>query len=137
MKNLKSIEEEKQDCIDAWEAFPATWAWMCHHEILVEPLTEYFMYRVNYITRHKPLNEQAVRFRNFRPVKNVEGVKSAQEAYDAAFKPAREAFDAAVKPAQEAYDAAVKPAQEAYDAAVKSQLDSEWEGNSWNGISIF
>src|ERR1035438_332496 len=78
---LKSIEEEKQDCIKAFTDFPSKFAWGCHHEEHWEELTYGFMDRVNYILSGKPEHEQALRFRNFRPVKDGEKLKSLREAY--------------------------------------------------------
>ena len=66
---LKSIEEEKQTCIEAFKASPtAKFAWCCHHGSLIEALTEPWLNRVNYICSSKPKAEQASRFRSFRPV---------------------------------------------------------------------
>jgi hypothetical protein len=122
---IKSIEEELADCRAAFAQHPnANLVWMCHHEVLIEPLIEPFENRINYILINKPENERAVRLRNFRPVKNEAAVKLALEAYKAAVKPALEAYNTAVKPAREAYYAAVTPVQEAYDAAVKPDLEA-------------
>ena len=67
---LKSIEEEKQTCIEAFKASPtAKFAWCCHHGSLIEALTEPWLNRVNYICSSKPKAEQASRLRSFRPVR--------------------------------------------------------------------
>jgi hypothetical protein len=67
---IKSIAEELNDCKLAFEAYPdAKFAWTCHHSVLIEQLTEPWMNRVNYILNEKPENQQAVRLRNFRPVR--------------------------------------------------------------------
>src|ERR1019366_4908746 len=89
---LKSIEEEKQGCIKAFTDFPSNYAWCCHHEKHCEELTYDFMDRVNYILSDKPKNEQALRFRNFRPVKDRERVNLLKEAYYAQVNPLWEAY---------------------------------------------
>jgi len=69
MTKLKSISEERANCIAAFLREPdATAAWCCHHLRLVEPLTEPFMNRIKHLNG-KPEHEQAARFRNFRPVR--------------------------------------------------------------------
>jgi cation transport regulator ChaB len=144
-KKIKSIEEELADCRAAFAQHPnAKLVWMCHHEVLIEPLTNPFEHRINYILINKPENERAVRLRNFRPVKNEAAVKSARDVYWAAVKPAQEVYWAATKSARDANDAAVKSAEEVYWAAIKAPqqplvevLDQEYPNNTWNGDSIF
>jgi len=59
---LKSISEERAACIAAFEASPnSSFAWCCHHAILIEPLTESFMARIKYIDTDKAEGERAVR----------------------------------------------------------------------------
>ena len=67
---IRTIKTEKCNCIKAFKSrrYPQ-YAWSCHHEILVEPLLESWQNRVDYIFNHKLEGEQAVRFRNFRPVR--------------------------------------------------------------------
>ena len=144
IKKIGTIQEEVELCRTAFTTYPSTWAWCCHHEIHCEPLTEPFENRIQYILLEKWENEQAIRFRNFRPCKDVAATTTARDAYAAAVKTASDAYDAAVKPARDAYDAAVKPARDAYDAAVKpdSELlrvlhNKEWPDNTWNGNTIF
>ena len=70
MIKLKSVEEELADCQKAWTDNPkATFAWCCHHANLIEPLTEPAEVRIQFILSDKSKNEQAVRLRNFRPVR--------------------------------------------------------------------
>src|ERR1022692_2055043 len=91
---LKSIEEEMQDSITAFKAYPdAKHSWRCHHELLAEMLTESFMERIIYIRDEKPEHERALRFRNFRPVKDDTLVKPAVEAYSAAIKLAYKTYN--------------------------------------------
>ena len=134
---LKSIEEEKQDCIKAFTDFPSKFAWCCHHEEHCEPLAYSFMDRVNYILLNKPENEQALRFRNFRPAKDEETEKPLREAYVAQVKPLREAYEVQLNLLRKAYRAQEKPLWEAFLAQVKPLHEAEWPDNSWNGTSIF
>ena len=124
---LKSISEERAACVAAFEDNPkATFAWCCHHSVLIEPLTEPFMARIEYIDTDKSKSEQAIRFRNFRParVKLPEAIKKAGDDY-------KKALDAYWK-AEDAYGKALfnwSGASEAHD--------NDWPDNSWNGKSIF
>ena len=94
MTKLKSIELELAACRAAFKKCPdAKFVWCCHHEILVEPLTESPESRIEYILETKSETERALRFRNFRPVR-VE----MPEAYDQAvraYAQARQARDQA------------------------------------------
>jgi hypothetical protein len=156
MKKIGTIKQEEKACRKAFADYPnATMAWCCHHDVWLEPLSEPAKNRINFILNYKNKSEQALRLRNFRPVKNAAAVKPARDAYAAACKPAgdayaaacntaRDAYDAAVKAASDAYDAACKPARDAYDAACKTasaplrkRHRAEWPNNSWNGKSIF
>ena len=67
--NLKSIAEEEADCRAAFVGI-AVGAFMlhCHHNSLLEVLTEPAENRINYILCDKPEVEQALRLRLFRPV---------------------------------------------------------------------
>jgi len=65
---LGSIADEAAACRKAWAAHPkAILAWHCHHEILIEKLTEPAENRIAYILRDKPEHEQALRLHLFRP----------------------------------------------------------------------
>jgi hypothetical protein len=67
---LKSIKAEAEACKKAWEGMKVgTRAVHCHHEVMTEELTEVAINRINYILTDKPLKEQALRLRLFRPVK--------------------------------------------------------------------
>lgn len=80
------IEEEKAACVAAFEAAPeAEFAWCCHHEVHIERLDNW-RDRVAFISKNKPVSEQAVRFRNFRPVcrlQTTEAYKARVGAYKA------------------------------------------------------
>lgn len=52
---------------EAWDDSPATHAWCCHHEILLEKLTEPASVRLAYIRGYKPQHEIITRINNFRP----------------------------------------------------------------------
>ena len=105
---LKSIPEERADCIAAFEAHPdARHVWNCHHEVICEPLgleaeTRFlsFMDRINYIAARKPEKEQALRFRNFRPVlkeeEKFQALFAAEIAYNEATKEANTVYKAAL-----------------------------------------
>ena len=66
---LKSIEEEANDCRKAFaQSEGADYAVHCHHSELCEKLGENPENRILYILKEKPVNEQALRLRLFRPV---------------------------------------------------------------------
>ena len=66
---LKSPEQEAKACLKAFEGFKLGGVVVhCHHEELVEKLSEPAKNRINYILKEKPKNEQALRLRLFRPV---------------------------------------------------------------------
>ena len=69
-KPIQSIKKELAACRKAFQEAPeAKYAWCCHHSILLEPLTEPCENRIQYILENKEKAEQAVRFRNFRPLR--------------------------------------------------------------------
>ena len=90
----------------------------CHHERVIEPLTQPPETRIAYILSFKPIEEQALRLHLFRPTYNA-AVKPARATYNAADKAAWATRAAAVDAAEATYNAAVKPAWTAYDAAVE------------------
>lgn len=74
MIQLKSIEEEIADCRKAFEGVAVgTWVRHCHHREPFEKLAEPAENRIVYIRNHKPLEEQALRFRCFRPMSKEDG----------------------------------------------------------------
>ena len=69
-KPIQSIKKELAACRKAFQEAPnATCAWCCHHSILLEFLTEPYENRIQYILENKEKKEQAIRFRNFRPLR--------------------------------------------------------------------
>ena len=69
-------------------AKPGDFVWCCHHELIVETLTEPPESRSAYIDRYKPEREQSVRHAAFRRVLHPERlpapVLAAMEKFDAA-----------------------------------------------------
>ena len=67
--NLKSIAEEEAHCRAAFVGIEVgAFVLHCHHNSLLEVLTEPAENRINYILCDKPEAEQALRLRLFRPV---------------------------------------------------------------------
>jgi hypothetical protein len=81
MKPIGTIKKELAACKAAWKSCPdSKIAWCCHHEVRMEPLTEPWSNRVDYILDNKPVNERTIRLRNFRPVR-VELPAELNKAY--------------------------------------------------------
>ncbi len=69
MGALKSIREELADCVVRFEGVGVgDWVWCCHHDILIEQLTEPPGSRINWILQEKNFKERARRLFEFRPV---------------------------------------------------------------------
>jgi hypothetical protein len=75
---LKSIEEEAADCRAACANLKIGWAWLVHHGILAEPLTEPIENRISYILEYKTDNV-ALRLRLLRPLIEDEAMRSDDE----------------------------------------------------------
>jgi hypothetical protein len=76
---LKSIEEEASDCRAACAHLKVgEWAWLIHHEILAEPLTEPIESRIKWILENKTDNV-ALRLRLLRPLVEDEAMRSDAE----------------------------------------------------------
>ena len=128
MTPLKTIKEEMAACIAAWEESPdATWAWCCHHLILLEPLTEPWRNRIAYIRFDKPVHEQAARLRNFRPVRVM-----LPQAYADAWKAYVDAWKAYVDEWKAYVDA-----WKAYESELTQLHAGDWPDHTWDGKSIF
>ena len=79
-KPIQSIKKELAACRKSFQENPkAKYAWCCHHSILLELLTEPYENRIQYILEYKEKEEQAIRFRNFRPLR-IEFPKEIIEA---------------------------------------------------------
>ena len=116
---IGKIEQEEKKCRAAFARFPdAKWAWCCHHEVHCELLTEPFGNRIAYILGEKQHSQQAIRLRNFRPVKDADAVAPARKVYYDAVAPARKVYDDALDTALKVYDDAVDTARKVYDDAV-------------------
>ena len=156
---LLSIPEEAALCRAAFAGVPVgAMAWHCHHERVIELLTETAEKRIAYILSGKPIEEQALRLHLFRPTRDA-AVDAAWAAYNAALdaawatyaaadKAARATYNAALKAAWTAYDAAdkaawatcyaaLKAAWTTYNAAVKAAHQAECPDCPWNGRTIF
>ena len=119
MKPIKSIEKELADCRQAFAEHPnAKLVWCCHHEVLVEKLTEPVENRISYILSNKPQEEQAVRFRNFRPVKDEVTTAKSRDDYNIAIAKALEDYQTAVAKPREVCDAANAKALEGCKTAI-------------------
>jgi len=76
---LKSIEEEAKDCRAACAHLKVgEWAWLVHHEILAEPLTEPIENRIKWILENKT-DDVALRLRLLRPLVEDEAMRSDAE----------------------------------------------------------
>jgi cellulose biosynthesis protein BcsQ len=76
---LKSIEEEAYDCRAACAHLKVgDWAWLVHHEILAEPLTEPIENRIKWILENKT-DDVALRLRLLRPLVEDEAMRSDDE----------------------------------------------------------
>ena len=140
-KPIQSIEKELAACRKAFQEAPeAKYAWCCHHSILLEPLTEPCENRIQYILENKEKAEQAVRFRNFRPLR-IELPKEIIKAI-AKYEKARAKYDKALAK----YNEACAKCNEACDKLNKALATwtegnvmflSDWPDNTWNGKNIF
>jgi len=120
---LKSIEEEAADCRKAFEGVEVgALAFHCHHEILLERLSEIPENRITYILSYKSGNEQALRLRLFRPIPKelIERDAKWQEAYAK-----RQEADAKWQEAYAKWQEAYAKWQEAY--AKRQEADAKWQ----------
>jgi len=68
---LGTIEEEAARCRKAFEGVEVgALVWHCHHDRLIEVLSEPAENRIEYILTYKPEDERALRLRLFRPVRH-------------------------------------------------------------------
>jgi len=131
----------------------------CHHDVLVEYVCDYDE-RVEFIKKHKSIEEQGLRLRLFRliphnrlPRKGLRAFYKAEKACDEAEKAsdeARKAFSEANEAwkayyeAMKAYNEAVKTCNEAWKAYIKYNKDGLGKLHKelcsdcpWNGETIF
>lgn len=122
-REIGTIEQELAECLAEIAKYPdAKWFWCLHHEQLCEELTEPVKNRIGYIQKHKPEEEQTVRFRNLRPVKNPAHLEKAWAEYNKVAAAAWAEYNKVKAPAL---------------ADVAKQLSDEWSDNTWTGKSIF
>jgi hypothetical protein len=123
MYELKSIEEEAEDCRQAFKGVKeGAFVWLCHHEVLVEVLKEEVENRIRYILTWKPEGERAIRLREFRPVKEElpKEYSEARQKYDEAWQKydeVRQKYDEA----QQKYD------EELTSIHLKAYPDTVWD----------
>jgi molecular chaperone GrpE (heat shock protein) len=66
---LGTIKQEEKKCRRAFQGIKkGHQVWLCHHDKLLETLTESPETRIDYILKEKPEHEQAIRLHEFRPV---------------------------------------------------------------------
>lgn len=118
-KAQSKIDTALKRCRAAFAACPqATYAWCCHHEVLAERLFEPAEVRIAYILDHKPPEEHAIRFDNFRPVKDMVRFEAAYNKYDALLDVAQNAYNLVVDPARATYQAVRDAAWSKYEVAL-------------------
>ena len=112
MKELGTIEEEAAECRKAFEGVEVgAPVWCCHHERLSEVLDEPAENRITYILTSKDRSEQAIRLREFRPVKDRETFAPLYADYEAK--------------------------RATLDADLTALHLAEYPDTAWNGRSIF
>ena len=140
MSELKSIEEEALDCRAAFEGVKVgAVVKNCHHDRLLELLSEPAEERIVYILRNKPEEEQARRLREFRPWPYpliAEWSKACAE-----WRKACAEWDKAAAEWDKAdaeWDKACAEWSKAdAEPAIIAQLHSSFPDTTWNGKSIF
>jgi hypothetical protein len=168
VKELGTIEEEAAECRKAFEGVEVgAPVWCCHHERLSEVLDEPAENRITYILTSKDRSEQAIRLREFRPVKDRETFAPLYADYEAKRAtlyadyyyakrdPLYADYEAKLAPLYADYYAKLAPLDADYRAkratldadyrAKRAPLDadlaalhlSEYPDTAWNGRSIF
>jgi hypothetical protein len=141
MLKLKSIKLEAAACRKAFKGVPVgSLVLHCHHELLMEKLTEPAEDRIAYILSDKPEHEQALRLRLFRPLTpasktyataSVMALVMASKNYEEAIAltrvMARKAYDEVIAPASKSYDEDMASktyatARKSYDEAIAPSI---------------
>ena len=131
MIKLKSIDEEAADCRKAFQHSKiGDLVQHCHHEVGCETLTQAAEDRIAYILSYKPVPEQALRLRLFRPIA-VKGLPAEYQKARAELRKAR----AACRKARAEWRKAFAEWRKAYNAS-HSVLCKEPDC-PWNGETIF
>lgn len=138
-KPIGTIDQELADCRAAWADNPNSLiSWCCHHEILLEPLFESADNRIRYILSDKVESEQAVRLRNFRPLRFVpEHLAKARADWCKARAELDKAVAVWAKAKADIYKAVAKWNKASADWDKASAFDAEWPHNTWTDSSIF
>jgi hypothetical protein len=124
---LKSIEEETEDCRAACAHLKVgEWAWLVHHEVLAEPLTEPIENRISYILETKTDNV-ALRLRLLRPLVEDEAMRSDAELNKARNEYIKARYSKAVS---EYYKARAELNKSATTHYRRLFPDSPWDGKT-------
>src|SRR5665213_134593 len=130
---LKSIKAEAEACRKAWKGLEVgTDSVHNHHEVLTEKLTSSATDRINYILTDKPLPEQALRLRLFRPVtrqawaKYQKVTRQAWAKYQKVTGPAWAKYQKVTGPAWAKYQKVTGPARAEYQK-VTGQARAEYQ----------
>lgn len=117
---LGTIEEERAACEKAFKGVPVgALAWHCHHDQLIERLSEPAENRIAFILKNKPEGERALRLHLFRPVK-TQDLPPELQAADAKCR----AVDAKCRAVDAEWRAADAKRQAAY--AKRQAAYAEW-----------
>jgi hypothetical protein len=97
----KSIEDEAADCRAAFAGVPVgSVVWCLHHRILCERFTEPIENRISFVRSNKDVAEQAIRYREMRPVNDQAAalvLLAERDAVNAKWQPERAAVNAKVE----------------------------------------
>ena len=142
---MQTIEQAAADCRSAWEPYNENWAgmwgWCVHHNKRMEPLSRPPEERIRAILR-KPVSEQVVRLRNFRPLRVIPNVLTeARVALEQTWEPLDQPREAWVQ-AWVAWDQASVAWNQACRAysltpACDAAHREDVPGHTWNGSEIF
>ena len=120
-EKLGSIEEEAAACRAAFAGVTVgAWVLFCHHNIIVEQLSEPPENRISYILRKKPENERAARLHWFRPLS-----QTIADDYRAKREPIYDDYRAKCDQLDDDYRAKNKPIYDDYRAK-REQLDDDY-----------
>ena len=130
MKELGTIEEEAAECRKAFEGVEVgAPVWCCHHERLSEVLDEPAENRITYILTSKDRSEQAIRLREFRPVKDRETFAPLYADYEAKRAPLYADYEAKRDTLYADYEAKRAPLYADYEAK-RDTLDADYRAKS-------
>ena len=109
------------------------WVWHCHHDVLLEPLTEPLKNRIKFIKENKPKDEIKLRLKLLKPVRG----KLPEEFIEACQKyvEARQKYDEVEQKYNEEYDEARQKYDEMwqeYGLQIEALHKKECPDCSWN-----